>query len=85
MAHDARPASDPYVAVCGTLPAVAIEAGGYRSPGGQDVRIAPAVVAAAFTAGLARTGGRFDQIVFAVLDGQRAAPTHAAFARARVP
>ena len=42
----------------------------------------PAVVAAAFTAGLARTRGRFDQIVFAVLDRQRGAPTHAAFARA---
>jgi hypothetical protein len=42
----------------------------------------PAVVAAAFTAGLARTGGQFDQVVFAVLDRQRGAPTHAAFARA---
>jgi uncharacterized protein (TIGR02452 family) len=42
----------------------------------------PAVVAAAFAAGLARASGSFDQVVFAVLDRQRNAPTHAVFARA---
>jgi uncharacterized protein (TIGR02452 family) len=42
----------------------------------------PAIVAAAFAAGLVRAGGSFDQVVFAVLDRQRGAPTHAAFARA---
>jgi uncharacterized protein (TIGR02452 family) len=42
----------------------------------------PAVVAAAFTARLARAAGRFDHIVFAVLDPQPGAPTRAAFARA---
>lgn len=42
----------------------------------------PAVVAAAFAAGLARAGGSFDRVLFAVLDRQRGAPTHAAFARA---
>jgi len=42
----------------------------------------PAVVAAAFAAGLARASGSFDQVVFAVLDRQRGAPTHAVFARA---
>lgn len=41
----------------------------------------PAVVAAAFAAGLARAGRRFDHVVFAVLDRQRGTPTHAAFAR----
>jgi uncharacterized protein (TIGR02452 family) len=41
----------------------------------------PAVVAAAFAAGLARARGRFDRVTFAVLDRQRGAPTHAAFAR----
>jgi uncharacterized protein (TIGR02452 family) len=42
----------------------------------------PAVVAAAFAACLARTGGHFDHVTFAVLDRQRGTPTHAAFARA---
>ena len=42
----------------------------------------PAVVAAAFAARLAKAGGSFDQVVFAVLDRQRGTPTHAAFARA---
>ena len=55
-----------------------IEAGGYRSPSGRG----PAVVAAAFAAGLATAGGSFDQVIFAVLDRQRGAPTHAVFARA---
>lgn len=41
----------------------------------------PAVVAAAFAAQLARARGHFDHIVFAVLDRQRGAPTHAAFSR----
>jgi uncharacterized protein (TIGR02452 family) len=39
----------------------------------------PAVVAAVFAAALARARGRFDHVVFAVLDRQRGAPTHAAF------
>jgi uncharacterized protein (TIGR02452 family) len=42
----------------------------------------PAVVAAAFAARLARAKGRFDHVVFAVLDHQPGAPTHAAFTRA---
>jgi uncharacterized protein (TIGR02452 family) len=42
----------------------------------------PAVVAAAFAAGLARASGSFEQVVFAVLDRQRGTPTHAAFDRA---
>src|SRR5579859_1522373 len=42
----------------------------------------PAVVAAAFAALLARASGRFDHVVFAVLDHQHGAPTHAAFTRA---
>ena len=41
----------------------------------------PAVVAAVFAAALGRAAGRFDHVAFAVLDGQRGAPTHAAFAR----
>lgn len=41
----------------------------------------PAIVATAFAAGLARAGRRFDHVVFAVLDHQRGAPTHAAFTR----
>lgn len=45
----------------------------------------PAVVAAAFAAGLARAGGSYDQVGFAVLDRQRGTPTHAAFARALGP
>jgi uncharacterized protein (TIGR02452 family) len=45
----------------------------------------PAVVAAAFAAQLARAQGRFDHVVFAVLDHQRGAPTHAAFTRACLP
>jgi uncharacterized protein (TIGR02452 family) len=39
----------------------------------------PAGVAAAFAAQLAWIPGRFDRIVFAVLDHERGAPTHAAF------
>jgi uncharacterized protein (TIGR02452 family) len=39
----------------------------------------PNVVAAAFAAQLARARGHFDHVVFAVLDRQRGAPTHAAF------
>jgi uncharacterized protein (TIGR02452 family) len=39
----------------------------------------PAVVAEAFAEQLARAQGHFDHVVFAVLDGQRGAPTHAAF------
>lgn len=42
----------------------------------------PAVVAAAFAAGLARAERRFDHVVFAVLDRQLGTPTHAAFTRA---
>ena len=42
----------------------------------------PAVVAAAFAAQLTRAQGRFDHIVFAVLDRQHGAPAHAAFIRA---
>jgi uncharacterized protein (TIGR02452 family) len=42
----------------------------------------PAVVAAAFAAQLTRCQGYFDQVVFAVLDRQHGAPTHAAFTRA---
>jgi len=42
----------------------------------------PAVVAEAFATQLGRFAGRFDQIVFAVLDHQPGTPTHAAFARA---
>lgn len=46
----------------------------------------PAVVAAAFAAQLARAQGRFDHIVFAVLDRQPGAPAYVAFARAtRLP
>jgi uncharacterized protein (TIGR02452 family) len=45
----------------------------------------PAVVAAAFAARLARARGRFDHVIFAVLDRQRGAPTHAAFSRACLP
>ena len=45
----------------------------------------PAAVAAAFAAQLARAEGRFDHVVFAVLDRQRGAPAHAAFARACLP
>jgi uncharacterized protein (TIGR02452 family) len=41
----------------------------------------PDVVAAAFAAQLARARGRFDHVVFAVLDRQRGAPTYAAFTR----
>jgi hypothetical protein len=41
----------------------------------------PAAVAAVFAAQFARTQGHFDHVVFAVLDRQRGAPTHAAFAR----
>jgi uncharacterized protein (TIGR02452 family) len=41
----------------------------------------PAVVAEAFAEQLARAQGHFDHVVFAVLDGQRGAPTHAAFTR----
>jgi uncharacterized protein (TIGR02452 family) len=42
----------------------------------------PVVVAAAFASGLARAEGRFDHVVFAVLDQQRGAPLYAEFARA---
>lgn len=42
----------------------------------------PAVVAAAFADGLARARGRFDHVVFAVLDRQRGTPAYAAFSRA---
>lgn len=45
----------------------------------------PVVVAAAFAAQLARAQGRFDHVVFAVLDRQRGAPARAAFARACLP
>jgi len=45
----------------------------------------PAVVAAMFAAQLARTRGRFDRVVFAVLDGHRGGPTLAAFTRACLP
>lgn len=45
----------------------------------------PAVVAAVLAAQLAQAQGRFDHVVFAVLDGQRGAPTHAAFTRACLP
>jgi uncharacterized protein (TIGR02452 family) len=41
----------------------------------------PAVVAEVFAEQLARAQGHFDHVVFAVLDRQRAAPTHAAFSR----
>ena len=41
----------------------------------------PAVVAAVFAALLARSQGRFDHVVFAVLDNQQGAPTRAAFTR----
>ena len=41
----------------------------------------PAVVAAVFAAQLARSQGRFDHVVFAVLDNQQGAPTRAAFTR----
>jgi uncharacterized protein (TIGR02452 family) len=42
----------------------------------------PAVVAATFADCLARAEGRFDHVVFAVLDRQRGTPTRAAFGRA---
>jgi uncharacterized protein (TIGR02452 family) len=45
----------------------------------------PAVVAAAFAARLARAQGRFDHVVFAVLDHQSGAPTRAAFTRVILP
>jgi uncharacterized protein (TIGR02452 family) len=45
----------------------------------------PDVVAAAFAAQLARTQGRFDHVVFAVLDHQPGAPTRAAFSRLASP
>jgi len=46
----------------------------------------PDVVAAVFAAQLARARGRFDHVVFAVLDRQRGAPTYAAFTRVfRIP
>lgn len=41
----------------------------------------PAVVAAAFAAGVGRARRHFDHIVFAVLDRQRGTPTHDAFIR----
>ena len=41
----------------------------------------PAVVASAFAAQLARAGGWFDHVTFAVLDRQPGTPTFAAFAR----
>jgi uncharacterized protein (TIGR02452 family) len=39
----------------------------------------PAVVAAVFAAALGRAQGRFDHVVFAVLDRQRGTPMHAVF------
>jgi hypothetical protein len=42
----------------------------------------PAVVAAVFAARLAHAQGRFDRVVFAVLDHRPGAPTRAAFIRA---
>jgi uncharacterized protein (TIGR02452 family) len=45
----------------------------------------PAVVAAAFAAQLARAQGRFDHVVFAVLDHQSGVPTRAAFTRVILP
>lgn len=45
----------------------------------------PAVVAAAFAALLARARGRFDHVIFAVLDRQRGTAGHAAFSRACLP
>jgi hypothetical protein len=46
----------------------------------------PAVVAGAFAGQLARVQGHFEHVVFAVLDHQHGAPTHAAFARtSRLP
>jgi len=42
----------------------------------------PATVAQAFAGQLAQADGRFDRVVFAVLDRQRGAPTYGAFARA---
>lgn len=41
----------------------------------------PDIVAAVFADSLASAGKHFDHVVFAVLDHQRGAPTHAAFAR----
>ena len=45
----------------------------------------PAVVAAAFAGQLDRSQKYFDHVVFAVLDRQKGAPTHAAFANALTP
>jgi uncharacterized protein (TIGR02452 family) len=45
----------------------------------------PAVVAATLTAQLARAQGRFERVVFAVLDRQHNAPTHGAFTAACLP
>jgi uncharacterized protein (TIGR02452 family) len=45
----------------------------------------PAAVAAVFAAALTEARGRFDHVVFAVLDHQHGAPAHAAFDRAVRP